>query len=312
MSFARIIATGAAIGFFVALPGIASGDGGGGGGMSGGGAPSTTQPQYDAAAEYRKGVEALKAEKFADAKRAFDHVLTVAPRDANANYLAGLARTGLGDFKGAAKPLEKAVKIDPSLIGAEQQLGIAYAKTGDKAKAQAVLDGLTTRSTACAQTCPQAADLAAAISAINAALGAGPQARIDSTPGPLFASAASGDAAYLTAVSLINEHRYAEAIASLEQSRRAFGPHPDILTYLGFANRKLKRYDIAEGYYREALALAPHHRGATEYFGELMVERGDLIGARRMLAALDARCSFGCAEAEELRGWITTGHGKAS
>jgi tetratricopeptide (TPR) repeat protein len=311
MSFARIIAAGAAIGLFLA-PTIASGDGGGGGGMGGGMTPGATQPQYDAAAEYRKGVEALKAEKFADAKRAFDHVLTVAPRDANANYLAGLARTGLGDYKGAARPLEKAVKIDPSLIGAQQQLGIAYAKTGDKAKAQAVLDGLTTRSTTCAQTCPQAADLAAAIAGINAALGAGPQARVDSTPGPLFASAASGDAAYLSAVALINEHRYEDAITALEQSRRAFGPHPDILTYLGFANRKLKRYDIAEGYYREALALAPHHRGATEYYGELMVERGDLAGARRMLASLDARCSFGCAEAEELRGWINTGHGKPS
>src|SRR5690349_9930864 len=110
MNFARIIAAGAAIGVFLALPAIASGDGGGGGG-GGGMTPGATQPQYDAAAEYRKGVEALKAEKFADAKRAFDHVLTVAPRDANANYLAGLARTGLGDYKGAARPLEKAVKI---------------------------------------------------------------------------------------------------------------------------------------------------------------------------------------------------------
>jgi hypothetical protein len=55
------------------------------------------------------------------------------------------------------------------------------------------------------------------------------------------------------------------------------------------------------------LAIAPRHRGALEYYGELKVERGDLAGARRMLARLDRACSFGCAEAEELRRWIDAG-----
>jgi Tfp pilus assembly protein PilF len=97
------------------------------------------------------------------------------------------------------------------------------------------------------------------------------------------------------------------AIESLEAAHRAFGPHPDVLTYLGFANRKLKRFDVAEDYYRAALAVAPEHRGATEYFGELKVERGDMVGARDMLARLDRICKFGCAEAEELRTWIAAG-----
>jgi hypothetical protein len=35
-----------------------------------------------------------------------------------------------------------------------------------------------------------------------------------------------------------------------------------------------------------------------------MVERGDMIGAKQMLAKLDKICTFGCAEAEELRQWI--------
>jgi len=105
-------------------------------------------------------------------------------------------------------------------------------------------------------------------------------------------------------VSLINEHRYQDAIDALQRARATFGAHPDVLTYLGFANRKLHRYDIAEGYYRQALAVAPNHKGATEYFGEMLVERGDLAGARRMLARLDSICTFGCAEAEELRRWV--------
>jgi hypothetical protein len=39
-----------------------------------------------------------------------------------------------------------------------------------------------------------------------------------------------------------------------------------------------------------------------------MVERGDLAGAKVMLARLDRQCHFGCAEAEELRRWIAAGH----
>jgi tetratricopeptide (TPR) repeat protein len=120
----------------------------------------------------------------------------------------------------------------------------------------------------------------------------------------LFASAKAGDTAYLEAVGLINEHKYQQAIDALQQARTTFGAHPDVLTYLGFANRKLGRYDVAVSYYRQALAAAPNHKGATEYYGELMVERGDMIGAKRMLAKLDNLCTFGCAEADELRRWV--------
>jgi tetratricopeptide (TPR) repeat protein len=80
-----------------AAPLLADAPGGGGGGS----APSMSAPQYDAAAEYRKGIEALQANQFADAKKAFDRVLAVAPSDANTNFLAGLAAAGLGDLKGA-------------------------------------------------------------------------------------------------------------------------------------------------------------------------------------------------------------------
>jgi hypothetical protein len=38
-----------------------------------------------------------------------------------------------------------------------------------------------------------------------------------------------------------------------------------------------------------------------------MIERGDIAGAKRMLAKLDSICTFGCAEAEDLRRWIANG-----
>jgi len=306
------------------LGGPAGAAGGGGGGEMPS-APSQSAPSYDPAEEYRQGLAALQAGQLADAKRRFDHVLAVAPRDANANYLAGAARTGLKDLKGAVRYFEKALKYDDNLILAHQDYGVTLAALGQKDKAQAELDALKAKAAACGDGCAQAADLKSAIAAIGAQLGGGPQSRLDrgllergllkrggARSSLLFASDQSGDQAYLAAVALINDHRYEEAIASLHRAERAFGPHPDILTYLGFANRKLKRYAGAEAYYRQALAIAPHHRGALEYYGELMVERGDLVGARQNLALLDQSCAFGCYEAEELRRWIASGHGLSS
>lgn len=286
----------------IAPPLWAAGGGGGGGGSS---APSESAPQYDPAAEYLKGMAALKAKDFKAARTAFDRVISVAPKDANSQYLAGMSRAGLNDWKGARRNFERAAKLAPDLIRASRELGVAHAKLGDRPKAEAVAAGLKTKASACGTSCAQGPELAEAIKAIEAALVGTPAAAADSKL--LFASAKAGDLRYLTAVSLINEGRYSDAITELQEARSSFGPHPDILTYLGFSYRKLGQFDKAEAYYRQALATAPTHRGATEYYGELMVERGDLAGARNMLAKLDRQCSFGCAEAEELRGWIVAG-----
>lgn len=269
-----------------------------------GSTPSMNAPDFDAAAEYRKGMDALKGGEYAAAKSSFARVLGVAPNDANTNFLAGMADAGLNDYKAAAKHYEKAVRQDGKLIVAQQELGVTYVKLGDTAKAQATLTKLQGMNTSCNSTCKEAEQLAKAVSAVQAALGQPSAAVLTTKPSLLFASAKAGDTAYLQAVSLINEHRYQEAIDALQKARATFGAHPDVLTYLGFANRKLHRYDVAESYYRQALAVAPNHKGATEYYGEMMIERGDMAGARRMLAKLDVLCTFGCAEAEELRRWV--------
>lgn len=300
----------AVIGTLLTAPVLAAG--GGGGGMSQ--APSASAPQYDAAAEYRTGVTALAAGNFKAAKTAFDRALSVAPRNANSQYMAGVARTGLGDLKGARKFYAKATKLDANMIAAWRDLGVTDGQLGDRIKAQETLVAIQARRSTCGETCPQAADLksaedgvVAAIAGVPAATAGSPSAVVVPTETLLFASQAFGDSQYLAAVALINERKFEAAIDVLQSAQRAFGAHPDILTYLGFANRKLGRLDVAEGYYRAALAAAPAHRGATEYFGELMVERRDVSGARRMLAKLDAQCRFGCTEAEELRAWIVNG-----
>ena len=129
---------------------------------------------------------------------------------------------------------------------------------------------------------------------------------------PPALSRQAGDLVYGEAVGLINEHRYDAALAALRKAGLAFGPHPDVLTYLGFTYRKLGDRTRAQAFYRQALEIAPDHRGVLEYFGELKVERGDLAGARANLARLDQVCRFGCYEAEELRRWIALGHDPSS
>ncbi|WP_298169505.1 tetratricopeptide repeat protein [Novosphingobium sp.] len=279
-------------------PAIAAGGGGGGGGMS---APSQSAPQYDPAAEYQKGIAAYQAQNFKDAVTAFRHVTDVVATHAPAQYLLGSSYLQMGEFKKAKRPLEQAVRHDATMIDAHRDLGVVLAKLGDTAKAGEQRDMLTARKTQCAATCPEAASLDAAIAAVDAAMAGSPQAF---APQRAIAPLASIDAVYVSAVSKINEHRYGEAIAELESSLWAAGPHPDILTYLGFANRKLHRYETAREWYEMALAVAPNHRGALEYYGELKLELGDVAGARQHLARLDGLCGFGCQQADELRRWL--------
>ncbi len=277
-----------------------------GGGSGGGGMPSMSSPSYDPAAEYQKGIAALKAGKYRDAQAAFDRVLSAAPRNADVWLLMGLSKSASGDLKGAERAYEKSVKFAPDNVEAHAQLGAAYAKLNQADKAKAELDLLQQKAAACADACSNAAALKDAVAKVQGAMTPAPSAAL-SPPSLLFVAPAAGDASYAAAISLVNERRYAEALQALAEARRAFGPHPDVLTYIGYTYRKMGDPDRADTYYRQTLAIAPTHRGATEYFGELKVERGDMAGARRMLAALDRQCAFGCAEAETLRLWIAKG-----
>jgi Flp pilus assembly protein TadD len=293
------IALGATL--FLADPALpAMGGGGGGGSMQ-------SAPQYDPKVDYQKGVDAYQAQDFKGAVAAFKRVITGAPRFAPAQYLLGASYMQMGDFKKAKRPLELAVKYDAEMIDARRDLGVTYAKLGDAAKATAQRDALTALKTACAAPCATSARIDAAVQMVEAAMGGTPQA---SAPPPVLYSRASLDsrasaaATYVSAVGLINEGRYETAISELQDAVWSAGPDPDLMTYLGFANRKLKRFDTARQWYEAALAVAPEHRGALEYYGELKLELGDVRGARAHLARLDALCGFGCQQADELRRWI--------
>jgi tetratricopeptide (TPR) repeat protein len=289
----------------------------GGGGMGGGGMPSggggmggmSNTPQYDPEVEYQHGTADLQAGKYKDAVSDFEHVTESAPRSANGWLMLGEAREGAGDEKGAEKAYERSVKLDNSSVQAHRELALSEIKLNQMDKAHAELADLQTKATTCGDSCPDAADLKAAIAAIQAAMpgGAAPAAANDAATHLSVAAPEAGDGAYVRAVSLINERRWDEALVSLDKAETVIGPHPDILTYKGYVWRRKGDWAKAEDFYRQALAIDPNHRGATEYYGELMVLKGDVAGAKAMLARLDRVCAYGCAEAVELRLWIDHG-----
>lgn len=281
---------------------LAAGGGGGGGGLS----PSQSAPSYDPAEEYRFGVTALEEGNYKGAERHFKRATKGDRRNANAHYLLGVTYMRSGDFKKATRSLATATKLQPDMVPAHRDLAIAYANSGKKDKAQKVLADLQGMKAQCAGNCANAAEIDQAVTAASGAVNGTAQNTNFGPDASKLLAAGSGDAAYSEAVALINNGDYAAALASLDKAALAFGPHPDILTYQGFANRKLGRFETAQGYYSRALAIAPDHLGAWEYYGELKVERGDMTGAKEHLAKLESLCSFGCYEADELRRWIDT------
>jgi len=269
------------------------------GGGSGGGIPSQSAPRFDPVEEYQSGLAHLKAKRYKKAQRAFKRVLSVSRKDANANYFLGIAYYAGDKVKRARKPFEKAVKYNKDNILAVGYLGAVYSKLEKDDKAKEQHDKLIELKSAC-DNCGELKNINSALQLIEQAKSAAPDSvsiNIETT--------SFGDSAYISAVELINQGNYNEALSSLAKSAHSFGPHPDILTYQGFANRKLGNREQALHYYQQALSVDNNHRGANEYLGEYFVEIGDLASAQQQLAKLDRICNFGCEEAQELRRWIS-------
>lgn len=266
-----------------------------GDGVRGGGFSANT-PQYDPVEEYKKGLAELDKGDFKAAEKAFRRVLKVTKKDANSHYFLGVALVHQNKYKKARSPLKKAIKYDEGNILARGYLAKAYVlskKPKKAAKQKAVLEKLKSS----CQGCAEAKTIQQAIGIANET--AAEASKFNSTH-----TNTTGQSNYLSAVQLINRGLYQEALAELKVAALAAGPHPDILTYQGFANRKLGHYETAVGFYRAALTIDNNHRGANEYLGEFYVETKQLDLAEQQLIKLQQICPFGCEEAEELQRWL--------
>ena len=91
---------------------------------------------------------------------------------------------------------------------------------------------------------------------------------------------------------------YNEALKYLYKANKENPADPDILNYLGFANRKVDNFKDAEIYYLMGLEIDPKHAGINEYLGELYV-----ITKRHNLAIerLEVLSDCNCKEYQELK-----------
>lgn len=88
------------------------------------------------------------------------------------------------------------------------------------------------------------------------------------------------DPSYVSARQAIRSGQYTDAIRLLNEAL-ARDPHDaDTHNMLGFAFRKRGDLDRAFAHYREALRLAPDHRGVHEYIGEAYSWRAISRGRR--------------------------------
>jgi tetratricopeptide (TPR) repeat protein len=91
--------------------------------------------------------------------------------------------------------------------------------------------------------------------------------------------------------------RYAEALGYLTLAK---DKTDRVLTYIGFATRKLGDVDGALPFYAQALDLNPNYSVARAYLGEAYLSKGEPLRAKAQLAEIETRCGATCAEYADL------------
>ena len=108
-------------------------------------------------------------------------------------------------------------------------------------------------------------------------------------------------AGYHTAYAQIYDRSdYAGGIATL----RALGydDNPDVATLIGYASRKLGRYDDAKLWYEKALTADPNHALTWSYYGAWQAEQGNLLKAKDDLEKVRVICgNTDCPEYRKLK-----------
>ena len=138
-------------------------------------------------------------------------------------------------------------------------------------------------------------------------LGLALAASLASGTGALAAGAGSGssspddDDALREARTLIPRSATRRRSGSSKRRRPSDPDDADVWNLVGFAYRKLERYEPAMEGYARALAIDPRHTEAIEYLGELYLALDDLARAEEQLARLGEICGSGCEEYEELK-----------
>ena len=95
------------------------------------------------------------------------------------------------------------------------------------------------------------------------------------------------------------EHDYAAGIDKLHALKH--DDNADVANLIGYASRKLGRYDDSKFWYEKALAADPRHARTWSYYGMWHAEQGNLLKAADMLQKVRSICGTECKEYTELK-----------
>jgi tetratricopeptide (TPR) repeat protein len=106
---------------------------------------------------------------------------------------------------------------------------------------------------------------------------------------------------YQRAYALIMDGQYEAGIAAMH----ALGDDadPEIANYIGYASRKLGRYQDSKYWYEKALAADPNHVRSWAYYGMWLAEQGNMLKAQDFLEKVRLICgNTECEEYQKLKG----------
>jgi tetratricopeptide (TPR) repeat protein len=78
--------------------------------------------------------------------------------------------------------------------------------------------------------------------------------------------------------------------------------HPDVANYIGYAERRMGKYDESKYWYEKALAADPNHVRTWSYYGMWQMEQGNRLKAEDYLAKVALICgNTDCTEYKQLK-----------
>lgn len=194
------------------------------------------------------------------------------PADPRVTYIGALLAADRGDMKAAISGLQEALRRDPTLIGAWQDLGLAYIKLNRWSEAAETFAELT-------KLQPSSADTAYfyALALFNAG-----QSSAAEKEARRALRLNAGDAASLTLLGIALAARgdaNNEASEALAQAVALAPASFDANFYLGRVQYTMKDYVTAVQTLRAALKLNPQHAEARFFLGTALEAAGDSQGA---------------------------------
>ncbi|GAB7521515.1 tetratricopeptide repeat protein [Paraburkholderia sp. 2C] len=216
---------------------------------------------------FARGQVLAAAQRFADAVRAYERVLTLDAPSADLLFAMGTARQALADYPRAIDAYSRAVELDPTHIDALNNLGNSY-------RQQHALDDAEHAYRRALAVAPRDANALTNLGTLLQARG-----RIDAAI-PLLEAAvdaapASPYALLNLGVALMARRDYTTAATLLARVLELDAGFPEAAYNLGNALHALGKTHEASSFYQHAIALNPAHADAYNNLGNVFKELGD-------------------------------------